>query len=74
MVITYPILFTYRHSMELYLKILGQHDHEAGNEGHSFGKLMDKQDRGKIRRKLPGWMRDRLYDFHNIDSGATLFR
>lgn len=65
----YPILFLYRHSIEVYLKAMlkdppGHHDIERLTE------LLEKQHAGKIQ----GWVRDRLRDFHRIDGISDVFR
>ena len=71
--LAYPIFFTYRHSLELYLKILSQYNPKTDKEAHSLDKLI-KRIEERYGEKFPTWMRDRLHDFHDIDPGSTSFR
>lgn len=71
--LAYPIFYTYRHTLELYLKILSEHNHEIDKEGHYLNKLIDTIE-DKYQEKIPMWMRDRLYEFHSMDPGSTAFR
>lgn len=71
--LAYPIFYTYRHSLELYLKVLSQHNRDIDTEGHYLNKLIDTIEI-KYQEKFPMWMRDRLYDFHRIDPASTAFR
>ena len=71
--LAYPIFYTYRHALELYLKILSGHNHETDTEGHYLNKLIDTIE-AKYQERFPIWIRDRLYDFHRMDPGSTAFR
>lgn len=71
--LAYPIFYTYRHTLELYLKILSEHNHEIDRERHDLNKLIDTIEE-KYQEKFPMWIRDRLFDFHSIDPGSTAFR
>jgi hypothetical protein len=65
----YPIFFLYRHCLELYLKTM-----LGGTVG---GHLLDKQIEAletKYGESLRGWIRDRLWDFHEIDRKSDMFR
>jgi len=72
--LAYPIFFTYRHALELYLKVIGRYDPKAGKKmKHSLAMLMDLIEE-KYGDKFPTWMRERLSEIHNIDPGSTSFR
>jgi hypothetical protein len=65
----YPIFYLYRHCIELYLKtILG-----GKVRGHDFSKLL-KALEGKYQKTLCGWIRERLWDFHEVDERSDMFR
>lgn len=68
----YPIFFTYRHSIELYLKILVGYNIERGGIHNLSALITDLET--KYNKKLPGWMRDRLNEFYDIDPGSLSFR
>lgn len=64
-----PIIFLYRHCLELYLKtILG-----GKVRGHDLGRLIRRLEK-ECGSQLEGWIRDRLYDFHDIDTKSDVFR
>ena len=67
--VDYPILFLYRHCVELYLKILLTTPPEH-HDLNALIKLLEKQ----YGEKLGGWVRDRLQHFHDIDVRSDLFR
>jgi DNA-binding transcriptional MerR regulator len=71
--LAYPIFYTYRHSLELYLKTLSQHNHDTDSEKHYLDKLINTIET-KYNEKFPMWMRDRLLEFHSIDPASTAFR
>ena len=65
----YPILFLYRHTVEVYIKAAL----DDPPKSHDLIRLIEKlevESGGEIR----GWVRDRLRDFHRIDKMAALFR
>lgn len=65
----YPIFYLYRHCLELYLKtILG-----GTVRGHDFAKLVRALEE-KYQKTLGGWIRERLWDFHEIDQKSDMFR
>jgi DNA-binding transcriptional MerR regulator len=65
----YPIVFLYRHCLKLYLKtMLG-----GAVEGHLLDKLIEALEK-KYGKSLGGWIRDRLWDFHEIDRKSDMFR
>lgn len=68
----YPIFFNYRHSLELYLKILTGFNIKS-EKSHNLTKLISELE-SQYEAKLPDWMRARLEDFHKIDPGSISFR
>jgi len=67
--IDYPIIFLYRHCLELYLKtMLNQKP-----EHHVIPELILLLER-EFGGTLGGWIRDRLLDFHKIDQRSDVFR
>lgn len=65
----YPVLFLYRHTVELYLKAAL----DVPPEHHDLSRLIQllETESGK---QIAGWVRDRLWDFHKIDKMAAMFR
>jgi len=65
----YPILFLYRHTVELYLKASLDHPPKT----HDLSRLIQllEVESGK---KIAGWVNDRLWDLQQIDKTASLFR
>jgi len=66
----YPVLFAYRHALELYLKILGE------IEGHTHSlkdcvKLAEKRHGGK---KIKSPIREWILELDKIDPAGTAFR
>jgi DNA-binding transcriptional MerR regulator len=64
----YPVLFLYRHTVELYLKAAL----ENPPEHHDLSRLIQLLE-AESGKKFAGWVRDRLWDFHRIDNMAALF-
>ncbi len=65
----YPVLFLYRHTVELYLKAALKNPPET----HDLSTLIQLLE-AESGRKIVGWVKDRLWDFHKIDKMAALFR
>jgi DNA-binding transcriptional MerR regulator len=65
----YPVLFLYRHTVELYLKAAL----ENPPEHHDLSRLIQLLE-AESGKKIAVWVRDRLWDFHRIDRMAALFR
>ncbi len=65
----YPVLFLYRHAIELYLKALLSDRPRT----HNLGRLIDLLE-GQYGGKLDGWIADHLRDFHEIDRKSDMFR
>jgi hypothetical protein len=65
----YPVLFAYRHTLELYLKIIG----EVEQKTHSLKKCVQRVEaRWKI--KLPSPIRGWILELDEIDPEGTAFR
>jgi hypothetical protein len=70
--LVYPVLFNYRHGLELYLKILVESE-----KTHNFAHLTNQLEsyvKHKYRQELPRWFIKRLRDFHEFDHKGTAFR
>lgn len=69
----YPILFNYRHSLELYLKAVATPSHK----NHDLKQLIEGFERvvrEKFATDVPEWIVQRLREFEDVDSGSTAFR
>lgn len=65
----YPVLFAYRHAMELYLKLIGEIDEPT----HSLKRcvvLVEKRHQEKLPPHLRGW----ILELDQIDPAGTAFR
>lgn len=65
----YPVLFAYRHTLELYLKTIG----EINETTHSLKRcihLVEKRRGKKIAQPIRGW----ILELDQIDPGGTAFR
>ena len=71
----YPIFFTYRHAIEIYLKIIVDYAFapEREKKPHSLKGLIRKIEE-KYGANLPDWMEARIADFEEIDPKSTSFR
>lgn len=65
----FPILFLYRHTVELYLKAALSKPPEHHDLGQLI-QLLESEGGGQ----LPEWIRQRLRDFHEIDRRSSIFR
>jgi hypothetical protein len=65
----FPIFFLYRHSIELYLKVLLDAP-PATHDLNELIQLLEKQ----FGSRLASWIKDRLRDFHEIDQRSDAFR
>ncbi len=63
-----PILFLYRHSFELYLKVLIQKQGRQPKRKHSLRELVEVSD------GLPDWATQRLYELDDIDLRSVMLR
>lgn len=64
-----PILFLYRHTVELYLKAALT----TPPEHHDLSELIHLLE-SEGGGQLPDWLRKRLWDFHEIDLQSSIFR
>lgn len=69
----YPILFNYRHCLELYMKILVQPQKTNHNFEYLVYELVEyvKKHYGI---ELPHWFKERILEFDEFDPRATTFR
>ena len=65
----YPVLFLYRHTVEIYLKAAL----DVPPQHHDLSQLIQLLE-AESGKQIAGWVRDRLWDFHKIDNMASLFR
>jgi DNA-binding transcriptional MerR regulator len=65
----YPILFLYRHTVELYLKAALT----TAPEHHDLSRLIQLFE-AECGNTIADWIKDRLWDFHKIDHMSALFR
>jgi len=69
----YPIMFQYRHAIELYLKLVLP----CAKRNHKLPELiadLDQLVQERFEQALPQWVKDRLNEFHEIDPNSTSFR
>lgn len=65
----YPILFLYRHTIEVYLKA-ALDSHQKHHDLSRLIQLLEEES----GQQIAGWVKERLWDFHKIDHMAALFR
>ena len=65
----YPVLFAYRHTLELYLKVVG----EVGVNTHSLRKCVDLIEQ-RHGQRIPSPAREWIIELDGIDPGGTAFR
>lgn len=65
----YPIIFLYRHTIEVYLKAMLN----APPETHDLGRLMTLLEQ-HFGNKIDPWVKDRLQDFQRMDRHSDVFR
>ena len=69
----HPILYCYRHALELYLKALIRPDRR--NHGlEALWKALHDRIQGCFREDQIAWLGDRIREFHTIDPQSTAFR
>lgn len=69
----YPVLFNYRHSIELFLKAIV----EPAHRNHDLSGLVEhfrRVVRERLGMEVPGWIVERLNEFHDVDGRSTTFR
>jgi hypothetical protein len=64
----YPVLFAYRHTLELYLKIIGEID----NDTHSLRDCVLQVEK-RHGEKFPAQIRNWVMEFDRIDPVGTAF-
>jgi len=68
-----PIMFLYRHGIELYLKVIVQ----PVDRNHSLGSLLEgfcKHVREQYQQKVPVWLTRPITELATFDPGSDLFR
>jgi DNA-binding transcriptional MerR regulator len=65
----YPIIFLYRHTIEVYLKAMLN----TPPETHDLGRLMELLEQ-HFGNKIDPWVKDRLQDFQRMDRHSDVFR
>lgn len=68
-----PILFLYRHSIEMLIKSLLPDERNTHNLAGLIA-LYQEHVRRKYSCKVPGWILDRIKDIDEVDPGSTAFR
>jgi hypothetical protein len=69
----YPVLFSYRHAMELYLKAASP----PGMQGHTLEPLLDhlrKYLKDEHNASVPRWLEGIVFQFDDFDPKSTTFR
>ena len=69
----YPIFFTYRHVLELYLKLILDDPAQAKQIGHDLSTLINAVEK-KFHSRANEWVRARLREFSEVDPSSDLFR
>lgn len=71
----YPVIYLYRHSVELYLKTLLNESSLPlpPKGGHNIETLVRSLE-AKAGKPVKTWVKDRLLDFHRIDIKSDVFR
>jgi len=68
-----PILFLYRHTVELYLKLVVKPE----KRNHSLAELVEQASeiaKRRVGKSLPNWTQARLLEFADYDPRSTTFR
>ena len=71
--VAYPIFFVYRHALELYLKLIvnpAKKNHDLKVLFEEFEKICIVQ----YGQQIPNWVKERMQEFSDIDSGSFSFR
>lgn len=69
----YPVLFCYRHALEVFLKALVPRTKKQHGLDNLWDELYPYLD-GRYRADQVRWLRDRIMEFHEIDPRSTAFR
>ncbi len=70
--VVWPILFNYRHCIEIYLKILTDYSKKGAN--HSIESLVNSLRERYKPLKINDWIENLLYEWSDIDDQSTAFR
>lgn len=70
----FPVLYNYRHAIELYLKIIVAYEHNSKQKmPHSLSKLV-KDFKNLYKARMNPWIQEFLEKFDEVDQKGTAFR
>ncbi len=69
----YPVVYLFRHTMELYLKGTAQRVKAGRIIGHTLEDIINKIETS-ANRKIPKWVKNQLLYLDSFDKEATVFR
>jgi len=72
--ILYPIMYNYRHSVELYLKAVLPEQKEKHHNLQILFKELNEILKNKNVTVIPDWFKNLVYEFHDFDPNSTTFR
>lgn len=70
----FPVLYLYRHVIELYLKLIVQ---PQGTQGHGImplARAFKARVHSKLKLKIPNWVMDRFRELSEMDPHSDAFR
>jgi len=70
----YPILFNYRHSVELFLKSVVLKEKEVKHNLETLNRMFKVVIKNKFNIESPKWFDELIEVLHEFDSGSTTFR
>ncbi|MBD2232548.1 hypothetical protein [Phormidium tenue] len=70
--IIYPVLYNYRHCLELYLKAVLKD--ARGHNLLNMTEKLEEQIQKQLKAKLPTWFRKWILEFDEFDRGSDTFR
>jgi hypothetical protein len=68
----YPVLYNYRHCLELYLKAVLKN--VRGHKLLEMTEKLEEQIQKKLKAKLPSWFTKWILEFDEFDRGSDTFR
>jgi hypothetical protein len=72
--ILYPIMYNYRHSVELYLKAVLPPQKEKHHNLQILFKELNEILKNKDATVIPDWFKNLVYEFNDFDPNSTTFR
>jgi hypothetical protein len=70
--IIYPVLYNYRHCLELYLKAVLKD--ARGHKLLEMAEKLEEQIQKQLKAKLPTWFKKWILEFDDFDRGSDTFR